>query len=248
MKAISMAAAAALAVTLCTCVTAQNADRKPGDDAFLLPLPTSIPAMRAQSMGRRFDPSTSGVVNANARVPKPKIITKAEWGGKPSSGTLRAHFPSRLTLHHGGDAKPLAASDDSKKLVAGLQNFSLVTKGWVDIPYHFMIDLDGRIYEARDPLASGDTNTTYDPTGHLLIEVMGNYELQAPNRKQLDAICDMMAWACDYYNIDPATIRGHKDYAQTQCPGKSLYPYITSGAIEAGVRERIRNAYSTPKE
>ena len=209
------------------------------------PLPDSArpKAMRDLALGRSFDGTTSGQVNPAPRVPKPRIVTKAEWGGKPTSGTAQAHFPSRLTLHHGGDAKPLLPTDDPVKKMVGLQRFSQHDKPWPDIPYHFTIDLQGNIYEARDPMTAGDTNTTYNPKAHLLIEVMGNYEIQEPNEKQIKAISDLMAWACDYYNIDPATIRGHKDYAQTACPGKYLYPYVTSGEIEGQVRTRIRAAY-----
>jgi hypothetical protein len=209
------------------------------------PLPDSIRpmAMRSLPLGRAFDDTTSGQINPAPRVPKPRVISKAEWGGKPTSGTAQAHFPGRVTLHHGGDAKPLLPTDDAVKKLVGLQRFSQVDKKWPDIPYHFCIDLQGNIYEARDPLTAGDTNTTYNPRGHLLVEVMGNYEIQAPNENQMKAMCDLMAWACDYYNMNPELIRGHMDFAQTACPGKYLYPYVASGAIEGEVRKRIAAAY-----
>jgi hypothetical protein len=200
-------------------------------------------ARRSMVMGRLFDPATSGTENTTPRVPKPAIISKAQWGGKESSGTMTSHVPTVLTLHHEGSPKPLTPDRDPKVLLQNLQKWGWSAKGWADIPYHFMVDLEGRIYECRDIMKSGDTATTYDPTGHLLVTAMGNYELQAPTEKQLSAICDLMAWACDVYNIDPATLRGHLEYAETACPGKYLYPFGASGFIEGEVRARIARAY-----
>jgi hypothetical protein len=197
--------------------------------------------------GRDFPREQSGLVNPAARVPKPRIITKAEWGGQESSGSMKQHRPQRITLHHEGSPKPLSPQDDPRRLLRNLQAWGFREKGWADIPYHFLLDLDGNIYAARDPMKVGDTNTTYDPTGHLLVTLMGNYELQMPTQKQLDALCDFLAWLCDYYNIDPATIACHREYALTACPGKYFAAYVLSGYIEAEVRHRIRAAYAVKK-
>lgn len=201
-------------------------------------------ALRSAYLGRVFDESTSGQINRSAHVAKPHIISRQEWGAGPSSATLmRSHVPTRLTLHHEASAKPLVPGEDPKVLLQNLQQWGWRDRRWPDIPYHFMLDLDGNIYEARDPGKVGDTATTYNPSGHLLVTLMGNYELQAPNEKQLKALCDLLAWLCDYYNIDPATIHGHMDYVPTLCPGKYLYPYVASGFIEGEVRKRLRAAY-----
>ncbi len=205
------------------------------------PLPM---AMRNLPFGRSFDASTSGTINPNPRVARPKIITKAEWGGAESSGTMRSHFPSRLTFHHEGSNKPAKPGDDAPAGLRALQKYGWSQKGWADLPYHFLVDADGRIYAGRDPMKVGDTNTKYDPSGHLLLTVIGNYEIQAANEKQLTAICDLMAWLCDYYNINPESLRGHMEYADTQCPGKYLYPFVASGFFEGEVRRRLRAAYA----
>lgn len=200
-------------------------------------------AQRQLDMGRTFGPETSGTVNAAPKVPKPRIITKAEWGGGESSGTMRAHRPTQLTLHHEGSAKPITADHDVPKALKGQQKYGWDQKGWADIPYHYMVDLNGNIYEARNPLMSGDTNTTYDPTGHMLVCVMGNFELQTPSEKQMASVAALMAWLSDVYNIDPATLRGHMDYTPTACPGKYLQPYVASGFLEGEIRRALCAAY-----
>jgi len=204
-------------------------------------------ALKNLDMGRTFDVSTSGTINKNARVPKPRVISKAEWGGGPSSGTMTSQFPVSLTVHHEGTPKPLLPGDDPELQLRNLQKYGWAQKNWPDLPYHFLIDRDGNIYEGRDPMKAGDTNTAYDPRGKLLITAMGNTEIQAPTQKQIDAMTDLMACACDYYNIPPETVKGHMEYTPTDCPGKYLYPYVASGFFEGEIRERIKNAYVSGK-
>lgn len=201
-------------------------------------------ALKKTAMGREFTEATSGTINQNARVAKPKIISKTEWGGGESSGTMRSHFPVSLTIHHEGSPRPLTPDRDPKQILRNLQQYGWSQKNWPDLPYHLLVDLDGNIYEGRDIMKVGDTNTAYNPAGKLLIVVMGNTNVQAPNEKQLDSMTKLLAWASDYYNIDPATIRGHMEYTSTACPGKYLYPFVVSGFLEGETRRIIKEAYS----
>jgi hypothetical protein len=208
-------------------------------------LPSNEPrpmAMRNLPFGRAFDDATSGHINPAPKVPKPRVIPKSEWGGgEATTSLMRAHFPTRLTLHHGGVRVDPAA--DHVKALRGLQMYGWNQKNWPDLPYHFVIEPDGNIYEGRDPLKVGDTNTTYDPTGHLLVCISGNFEEQTVNEKQLAAVCDLYAWLCDLYNVNPETLRGHQEYAETLCPGRNLQALVCSGLLEGEIRRRMRAAY-----
>ncbi|MFC1555904.1 N-acetylmuramoyl-L-alanine amidase [candidate division KSB1 bacterium] len=169
------------------------------------------------------------------------IITQEEWGGREISEELNitpvAHELKVLTLHHGGvDWKE---GTDPKEYLINLQSWSRSEKQWIDIPYHFMIDIDGKIYEARNPLYSGDTNTTYDPNGHLLTCLMGNYENRKPTVEQLDMLIKLLAWQCQKFSIDPGSLKAHKDYAETACPGKNLYAYVQDCFLEREVKKYI---------
>jgi N-acetyl-anhydromuramyl-L-alanine amidase AmpD len=109
----------------------------------------------------------------------------------------------------------------------------------VDIPYHYLIDLEGNIYEGRPAWAIGDTATDYDPTGHILITLLGNYDKQTVDPRQLEAIVILATWLSASYSISPQHIVGHRDYALTSCPGDSLYSYLASGFIAREVAERL---------
>jgi hypothetical protein len=131
--------------------------------------------------------------------------------------------------------------------LANLQVFSQTKRPWCDVPYHYFVNVDGKIYEGRDPSIPGDTNTAYDPTGHLLICALGNFELQTPPKAQLDSIADLMAWSCEKYGLDPASISSHRDHALTACPGRTLFAFVTSGYLEGEVRERIQQVWGGGK-
>ena len=146
------------------------------------------------------------------------------------------HTLHSITLHHDG----AEFHGGAVERLRGLQSWSQRVRGWVDIPYHFLIDQQGNIYEGRPLEYVGDTATEYDPTGHALITVMGNYMIQEINEDQLAAVVDLASWLCYEYSISPQTIRGHKDYAATSCPGTNLYRYLANGYIVSAVEERLR--------
>lgn len=187
----------------------------------------------------QFSGCTTSTVATN--MSSPKIISVEEWGGtrivKPDAKT---HTIRLITLHHGGVA--FLRDKDPKQYLRNLQTWSRNTRMWSDIPYHYLIDLDGNIYEGRDVNFAGDTNTEYDPTGHALIVVLGNFEEIEPNQAQLDAVTNMMVTLAKRFNIAADKIGGHKDYsAQTACPGKSLYPYLQNGYFRDRVAARLKN-------
>jgi hypothetical protein len=163
---------------------------------------------------------------------------------KAGNASFRARIPHKInmiTLHHAGDPKPITPKDDPVKKLRGLQAWGEKDKNWWDVPYHFIIALDGTIYEGRDWHYLGETNTKYDQTGHLLIMVMGNYELQEPNEAQIKAVTDLMAWGVQEFNVSLDKIYGHRDLVDnTVCPGKNLYPYLKDGTFQRGIKQRLK--------
>jgi hypothetical protein len=167
------------------------------------------------------------------------IVPVAAWGGTPAD-PAQAHRQTitHITLHHQGE--PYKAGTDPQQYLRNLQNWSRNTKHWLDIPYHYIIDLDGRIFEGRKIEYAGDTNTEYDPTGHALIEVVGNFEEVEPNQQQLDAVVRLMAMLAKKYGVTLDHIASHRDFSkQTVCPGAKLYRYVQEGYFRHKVALRL---------
>jgi hypothetical protein len=169
----------------------------------------------------------------------PQIASSDSAGG----ASMRLRIPHRIThvtLHHTGDREPLRPQDDPVRKLRGLQSWGAAERNWWDVPYHYLLDLEGRIYEGRDWRYMGETNTTYDPGGHFLISVIGNYERQEPTPAQLAAIADLMAWALKEFNLPLDRIGGHYNYATTGCPGTHLRKYLEDGTFRQMVAARLQ--------
>lgn len=168
--------------------------------------------------------------NTAQLVPSPpKIVSRQEWKAKDAIGKMQPHTPQRITIHH--TASPQKDSITIEKKMQALQNFSQgesrLASGknktaWPDVPYHYYIAVDGQIAEGRDIKFVGDTNTDYDPNGHILIVLEGNFENEQPSSNQLESLTSLAVWLSVKFGIPVAEIKSHNDYASTACPGVNL--------------------------
>ncbi len=166
-----------------------------------------------------------------------KVIKRAEWGSIPIDTSYKTHEIEYITIHHGG--VEFTDQENASQHVKNLQNWSRSEKKWIDIPYHFMIDLEGNIYEARPINIPGDTNTEYDPTNHVLIEVMGNYEIQELSDTQLKSMIDLTKYLMGRFEVSVEKVKTHKDYSSmTVCPGKNIYKFFEDGTIYEALQEK----------
>jgi hypothetical protein len=168
-----------------------------------------------------------------------KIYARTDWHSLPITTGYKKHTIKKITVHHGGVEHKSDRRTDH--YLRSLQFWSRRDRPWPDIPYHFIIDLEGKIWEGRPLQFSGDTNTEYDLTGHALIVLVGNYEVQEVSQKQLDSTINLMVSLCQEYKLNPDEIAGHKDYSNnTDCPGKNLYRYLEDGTIVTEVKKRLK--------
>ena len=178
-----------------------------------------------------------GDLSAVAGVKTVRIICRQAWGADPPSGPFRKHAVRRLTVHH-----PAVRLTDNRDAPQRFRNHQAYHQslGWPDIAYHILIDRHGHVYEGRPRWARGDTNTDYNPRGHLSVLCEGDFEVQKPTAAMMTALVDVLAWACERYGVPPARIRGHRDYASTLCPGRRLYARIEGGLIRRRVKDRLQ--------
>ncbi len=170
------------------------------------------------------------------------IVSRSEWGSIPAAHDSQTHTIKYITIHHGGVL--FTGDKSSAQYLIDLQSWSRSEKKWIDIPYHFAMDLEGIIYETRPVAYPGDTNTEYDPRGHLLICILGNYEEQKLNQKQFDNLINFLAYFRQKYNLTVDKIKSHKDYAETACPGQNIYKFLEDGSLIAAVQKRIKKRFN----
>jgi hypothetical protein len=172
---------------------------------------------------------------------QPAIVSAREWGSKPQPiPETRKHTPRWITIHHAGEL--WTAKRTPEEYLRGMQIWGQNQKHWPDLPYHFLIAPDGRIFAGRPIEYEPDTNTNYSLAGNIGVEMFGNFQEQRPSRQQLQSLVKLTAWLAQQYQIDMAHIRTHKDAApgQTDCPGKDFYRYIVDGQFKAWVAATMK--------
>ncbi|WP_129633699.1 N-acetylmuramoyl-L-alanine amidase [Candidatus Oscillochloris fontis] len=228
------------------------------DLAPIIPTSTSLPqheqglvvATLQPDRGIPADPTPT----VHIPVPKPAIVSRAAWGAAEAVGTFIPLDPREITLHHEGVL--FDGTIPASQYIRQVQRWSIDNRKWPDIPYHFLIDLEGTIYEGRTLAAQGSSNTDYDLQGHIQVAVLGKYDAgeQEPNPTQITAIIELMAWIADTYHLAPDTIHGHRDFiplnargehidprtgSRITCPGDNLYRYLEDGTIQRGVAAQL---------
>jgi N-acetylmuramoyl-L-alanine amidase len=142
-----------------------------------------------------------------------------------------------MTLHH--EAVVLGDNRNAPARFRSDQRYHQDTLGWIDIAYHIGVDRNGNIYELRSTKLVGDTATDYDTTGHFLVLCEGDFDKEAVSEAQLNGAAMAFAWAAQTFRVASDTLAGHRDLAQTSCPGVNLYAHLTSGDLKRRINDML---------
>ncbi|MFI9203291.1 N-acetylmuramoyl-L-alanine amidase [Streptomyces sp. NPDC053048] len=192
--------------------------------------------------------------------PRPRIVTRAGWGadesirerGFPYTKTVRAAF-----VHHTASGNGYSCSQ-SASVIRGIYRYHVVSSGWRDLGYNFLVDKCGTVYEGR---AGGvakpvrGAHTLGFNTNSMGIAVLGSFGRTNPSEAAVDAVATLTAWKLGLYDVNPAgrttlvsgggnlfkkgtsvklkVISGHRDGYATECPGDRLYNRLGAARAEA---------------
>jgi hypothetical protein len=193
-------------------------------------------------------PVATGVTNAGPPLapmtPPPlapgasaPLLCREAWGARPARSGGRPLTITRMTLHH--EAVVLGDNRNAPGRFRSDQRYLQDTLGWIDIAYHIGIDRNGNIYELRSTKLVGDTATDYDTTGHFLVLCEGDFDKETVSEEQLHGAAMAFAWAAQTFHVASDTLLGHRDLAQTSCPGANLYAHLTSGDLKRRINELL---------
>jgi hypothetical protein len=117
---------------------------------------------------------------------------------KPGYGTVKLAF-----VHHTDNPNGYSAAQVPSMLYA-IYQFHRYTRGWDDIGYNFVIDLFGRIWEAReggiDQAVVGAQAGGYNKvsTG---VAVLGTFDSVLPSGAALAALQRLLAWKLSLHGV-----------------------------------------------
>lgn len=168
-------------------------------------------------------------------------ISRKEWGAKAPKSRVLMHSSAGIHVHHTTGSN--LGRDDCKAWVRSIQVYHMDNLGWSDIGYSFLVCKHGDKFRGRGWGYVGAHTKGYNSTSHG-IAYLGDGGQEVP-RAAIWAYQDLKKRHNKKYG--KGYVKGHKDRAQTACPGDLLYaklPKIRRGPIY-GIRWRIKRPDGT---
>jgi hypothetical protein len=191
-----------------------------------IPLQTNPETPPAQSEGSIIETVQLGRLT---------MVTRAGWGAREMNlnaraetgwfnpetnptGVLRYQQPladwlTTVVVHH--SALPVERGP------AEIQALHMDKAGYADIGYHFVIAIDGTLFEGR-PIQLRGAHTEGFNTGTVGVVLLGNFENTEPTQEQLQTLNQLVIYLRNRYGI--THLAGHRDFNPdlTVCPGENL--------------------------
>ncbi len=160
------------------------------------------------------------------------IVTRSDWGAVATRCTTRDSHRYRMAIHY---TDTPSANPDA--MIRSIQHYHMDTRGWCDIGYHFLVGVDGRIFEGR-PVELLGAHVSGNNTGNIGVSFIGCFHSTGcstmgpttPPEVMLQAGGRLLGTLGGLYsiNLDRTSVKGHRDHtgASTDCPGDYLYARI----------------------
>jgi len=173
------------------------------------------------------------------------VIPSSEWGARANNCTSSDPDKYRITIHHTAEE---VGANDFTSMLRDTQNYHMDSNGWCDIGYHFIITVDGRIWQAR-PLDRIGAHVGNQNRGNIGISLAGCFDddpycvgklpreptpaMQAATERLVHVLAKEYGIA-----IDEGNVKGHRDHnPSTVCPGD--YVYQTLDAVRTNSMSEI---------
>ncbi len=189
--------------------------------------------------------------------PQPSICNRTCWGAvAPSCGMSQMGTLNRAIIHHTGGATSEYTTDlnTAKALCRSIQSYSMNVNGMCDMPYHFLVDGGGHIFEGRSGSMTSLTRGAHDGCNNdsFGFSCMGLFTAgnNTPSGAMLDSLYDVIAWrmpsawspfgSSTYCSQNVGFLDGHRKVLATACPGDNIYnPYITDNRSGGDARNGV---------
>ncbi len=158
-----------------------------------------------------------------------KTIPQSEWNSGGAGPVPEKLFPhgdgiTSLVIHH--TQTPNEAPAMEKARLRSIRRYHMVEKEWGEVAYHYFVGSSGQIYEGRDWRFAGDSGTTYDLNGRLLICLLGDFTETMPTEKALDTMLRLVAAKLHEHKLTPSDVVTHQMVAATDCPGTAMQKWF----------------------
>ncbi|MET8857762.1 peptidoglycan recognition protein [Streptomyces sp. NPDC004579] len=222
---------------------------------------TEIPALSRAATRRTYFPGGTAQRRVTPYIgPRPRIVTRRGWGANENlreRGFLYTKTVKAAFVHHTASGNKYTCAQ-VPSVIRSIYRYHVVSSGWRDIGYNFLVDKCGNIYEGRAggvAKAVQGAHTRGFNTNSMGIAVIGTFGATKPTDAALKAIARLTAWKLGLYGANPRgktylksaggnlyrkgknvrlnVISGHRDGFATECPGRLLYGKLGSARTTA---------------
>ncbi|MFD3617747.1 peptidoglycan recognition protein [Streptomyces sp. NPDC058676] len=216
---------------------------------------TEIPSLTRDETERQlFTPRTTELAEGQRVKPKigprPRIVTRRGWGANESLRERTFVYTKKVKaafVHHTASGNGYRCAQ-APSVIRGIYRYHVLSMGWRDIGYNFLVDKCGNIYEGRAGGAAKPVmgaHTLGFNTNSMGIAVLGSFGTKKPSAAAVKALARLTAWKLGLYGANPRgktylksgggnlypkgkkvrlnVISGHRDGFSTACPGYRLY-------------------------
>ncbi|MBI3737187.1 N-acetylmuramoyl-L-alanine amidase [Candidatus Sumerlaeota bacterium] len=234
------------------------------------PKPASAPAEEANSSATaKVAAPAAGQTLADylaGQLGEAKFHRRSEWAGKsgqydPVLTPPRVWRPigqvRHLTIHHAAGIPNDHPAAMIRNIFEGHTSPNGPLDGAADVGYHFLVDRNGDVWEARDStkLGShvGSTPPGLNNEGNIGICGLGTFNDVNPPKAMIDGIARLCGLISKFYHR-PLDVRGHKDWKgihqfalhkRIDCPGL-LSPAIDRARAQIAAVQNGHAAGTTP--
>ncbi|WP_051113669.1 peptidoglycan recognition protein family protein [Streptomyces davaonensis] len=192
--------------------------------------------------------------------PRPRIVTRRGWGANESWRERKFVYTKKVKaafVHHTASGNGYTCSQ-APSVIRGIYRYHVMSMGWRDIGYNFVVDKCGNLYEGR---AGGvakpvlGAHTLGFNTHSMGIALLGSHATSKPSAAAVKAVARLTAWKLGLFGANPRgktylksggsnlyakgrnvrlnVISGHRDGYATECPGWQMYRKLGSTRSKA---------------
>lgn len=181
------------------------------------------------------------------------VVTAPEWDAV-RKGPFQRTIPKFIVVHHTDNSNP--PNDPSRGTLEGAKAFARsiqadhFRRGFSDSGHNFLNTTGGFVLEGRhgslvaveqgfcvksaharqDPhkLAGGNDSPGIENEGNFM-----QHDIQSP---QWDRLVELCAALCRSCHLSPESIRGHREFSDTDCPGDRLFARLPQLRAEVAAK------------
>lgn len=178
------------------------------------------------------EPPVPVVIKTQPVLPSPSVAwfrSRSDWTLAPVDvlNTKPLGRAWRITVHHSGQEAD--AQRPGREILPLIEKSHRIQR-WACIGYHFVIDGDGVIWEAR-PISMQGAHAGDDDRnkGNVGVCLLGDFTKRPPTPAQQASLQVVLGKIRERFKIPRSEVRGHLEVKpSTECPGRRLLEIVSA--------------------